>query len=63
MKVKEKLVSAIRGVLEYIYHNPLLFGFEVALVSGLIIFYFFERKKLNNKNNTSESSESNNDFL
>lgn len=63
MKVKEKLVSVVRGVLEYIYSNPLIFGFEVALISGLILFYLFERRKLNNKNTTSESSESNNDFL
>lgn len=66
MGVKQKLLSTIRGVLEYIYRNPLIFGFEIAMISGVLIYILFERKKLKEKSKSSESSEfseGNNDFL
>lgn len=66
MGVKQKILSTIRGVLEYIYRNPLIFGFEIAMVSGILIYIIFERKKLRENSGSSESSEfseGNNDFL
>lgn len=63
MRVKEKLVSTLRGILEYVYRNPWMFGFEIALLAGVIIFFLFDRRKTKEKTESSDSSESSNDFL
>lgn len=66
MGVKEKLLTAVRGILEYIYRNPLIFGFEIAMISGVLIYLLFERKKMKSNSKLSDSSESSigsNDFL
>lgn len=63
MRVKEKIITTIRGILEYIYQNPWMFGFEIALLSGILIFLLFERKKSKKDETSSETSENSGDFL